>query len=105
MVNKKGGRILCQLKSDTGSNLGAPIDLPLNVDKIGLEKICQALLPSENIDENVPYAFFIDNEEFVGTLEDTLGMTSNEQKKNIEKVTEIVYQPQALFKYDSIFYD
>ena len=38
------GRILCQLKSDTGELLGAPIDLPLNVDKLGLEKLCQALL-------------------------------------------------------------
>ena len=37
-------RILCQLKSETGENLGAPIDLPLNVDKIGLEKLCQTLL-------------------------------------------------------------
>jgi len=42
------GRILCQLKSDTGELLGAPIDLPLNVDKLGLEKLCQALLSSVN---------------------------------------------------------
>jgi len=40
------GRILCQLKSDNGEPLGAPIDLPLNVDKIGLEKICHALMSS-----------------------------------------------------------
>jgi hypothetical protein len=37
-------RILCQLKSETGETLGAPIDLPLNVDKAGLEKLCQTLL-------------------------------------------------------------
>ena len=37
------GRILCQFKSDSGESLGAPIDLPLNVDKIGLEKIIYAL--------------------------------------------------------------
>ena len=43
------GRILCQLKSDTGELLGAPIDLPLNVDKLGLEKLCQALLSSVRI--------------------------------------------------------
>jgi hypothetical protein len=42
------GRILCQLKSDTGELLGTPIDLPLNVDKLGLEKLCQALLSSVN---------------------------------------------------------
>ena len=100
----KNGRILCQLKSDTGENLGAPIDLPLSVDRLGLEKICQALLSSENNDEeidlDVPYAFFIENEEFRNTLEDTLNSPANDaaKKKNIEKVTEIVYQPQALFK-------
>ena len=43
------GRILCQLKSETGELLGAPIDLPLNVDKLGLEKLCQALLSSVNL--------------------------------------------------------
>ena len=43
------GRILCQLKSDTGEPLGAPIDLPLNVDKLGLEKLCQALLSTVNL--------------------------------------------------------
>ena len=43
-IKKMNRRILCQLKSDTGEVLGAPIDLPLNVDKLGLEKICQALI-------------------------------------------------------------
>ena len=43
------GRILCQLKSDTGEILGAPIDLPLDLNKSGLEKICHALLISVKI--------------------------------------------------------
>jgi hypothetical protein len=47
-TQKMSGRILCQLKSDTGELLGTPIDLPLNVDKLGLEKLCQALLSSVN---------------------------------------------------------
>ena len=113
------GRILCQLKSDTGELLGAPIDLPLNVDKFGLEKLCQALLSSvklnfvffsscmvlicilvfksttEEIEEDVPYSFFVDDHEILGTLEE---VTNLEKEKNYEKITEIVYQPQALFK-------
>lgn len=100
----KSGRILCQLKSDTGDNLGAPIDLPLNLDKSGLEKICQAMLmaeKSDECDEDVPYAFFIENEEFMGSLEDTLNSSSSD-KKSVEKVTEIVYQPQALFKVRAV---
>lgn len=103
MTKSATGRILCQLKSDTGEDLGAPIDLPLNVDKAGLEKICQALLASEKseeFDEDVPYAFFVDNEEFYETLQETLNSTSvGSKEKSIEKITEIVYQPQALFKY------
>lgn len=39
-------RILCQLKNEKGEALGAPIDLPINVDRLGLEKLCQALVAS-----------------------------------------------------------
>ena len=64
-MSTTGGRILCQLKSDTGHNFGCPIDLlPLNIELIGLEKVCgQALLQaaenSQDYDEDVSYAFFI----------------------------------------------
>ena len=106
MTKGASGRILCQLKSDTGEELGAPIDLPLNVDKADLEKICQALLASEKadaFDEDVPYAFFVDSEEFYGTLQETLDSAAvGKKEKSVEKVTEIIYQPQALFKYVQI---
>lgn len=39
-------RILCQFKNDIGELLGAPIDLPLDIDKPSLEKLCQALISS-----------------------------------------------------------
>lgn len=39
-------RILCQLKNESGELLGGPIDLPLDIDKGGLEKLCQALIAS-----------------------------------------------------------
>lgn len=42
-------RILCQFKSDSGELLGAPIDLPIDIDKPGLEKLCQALISSVKI--------------------------------------------------------
>jgi len=106
MSSAPTGRILCQLKSDTGDNLGAPIDLPLSVDKSGLEKICHALLSSEqpdDYDEDVPYAFFIDNEEFRTNLAETISASQTDGKQSsVEKVTEIIYQPQALFKVRAV---
>lgn len=41
-------RILCQFKNESGELLGGPIDLPLDIDKKGLEKLCQALISSVN---------------------------------------------------------
>lgn len=50
---------------------------------------------TEEIEEDVPYSFFVDDHEILGTLEE---VTNLEKEKNYEKITEIVYQPQALFK-------
>lgn len=95
------GRILCQFKSDNGECLGAPIDLPLNVDKLGLEKICHALMSTSNqeVDEDVPYSFFLDNDEILNTLDEAL---ESRPDKSVEKITEIIYQPQALFKVRAV---
>lgn len=41
-------RILCQFKDESDKLLGGPIDLPLDIDKNDLEKLCQALLADVN---------------------------------------------------------
>ena len=41
----------------------------------------------------MPYSFFVDDHEILGTLEE---VTNLEKEKNFEKITEIVYQPQAI---------
>ena len=46
-------------------------------------------------EEPTPYDFFINEEEVRGTLEDTLKRLNHHE---VEKVLQIVYQPQALFK-------
>jgi hypothetical protein len=38
------GQILCQFKNENGEFLGAPIDIPMDIDKLSLEKLCQALI-------------------------------------------------------------
>jgi ribosome assembly protein 4 len=90
-------RILCQLKSETGEPLGTAIDIPLSVNKSGLEKLVHALLIAENkeADEDVPYAFFVNDDEISNTLEETL---KEQGHSNFEKTVDIIYQPQALYK-------
>ena len=48
MANEE--RILAQLKNEEGKNLGAPIDLPLDVTAEGLQTICNAL--QENVSKS-----------------------------------------------------
>jgi ribosome assembly protein 4 len=90
-------RILCQLKSENGEPLGAPIDIPLSVNKNGLEKLVHALLIAENkeADDDVPYAFFVNDDEINNTLDETL---KDQGHANFEKTIDIIYQPQALYK-------
>ena len=45
-------------------------------------------------DQSVPYSFFINDSEITGSLKETL----ETQTLETEKVVEIVYQPQAVFK-------
>lgn len=53
---------------------------------------------SDEADEDeVPYSFFIDENEIVKSLEATLSL--HKEKHNFEKVVQIVYQPQALFRH------
>lgn len=45
-MSSGSSRVLCQFKNESGEPLGGPIDLPLDIDKNGLEKLCQELLSS-----------------------------------------------------------
>ncbi|RNA03394.1 notchless-like protein [Brachionus plicatilis] len=93
-------QILCQFKDDSGQLLGAPIDLPIDIDKPALEKLCQALISSEKqeeIEDDVPYLFYVNESEVSTNLEESL-----KNENNFEKVTEIIYQPQAIFKVRSV---
>lgn len=77
--------------SDTGEESGPPLNLPINVNKQQLELILNALLRNE---DHSPYLFFINDDEILESVQQTLGAN----KLDAENVLDIVFQPQAVFR-------
>ncbi|KPJ08536.1 Notchless protein-like 1 [Papilio machaon] len=82
--------VQAKFKSDTGEEIGSPLDLPLNVTKEQLTLICNALLQ----EEDKPFLFFVKDVEITTSLKDVLDTV----KVNSEEVVEIIYQQQAVFR-------
>ncbi|XP_047503977.1 notchless protein homolog 1 [Pieris napi] len=82
--------IQAKFKSETGEEIGSPLDLPLNITKDQLTLICNALLQ----EEEKPFLFFVKDTEITSNLKEALDI----EKLNSEEVIEIIYQQQAVFK-------
>ncbi|CAH1801636.1 unnamed protein product [Owenia fusiformis] len=95
-VSEEGRRILAQFRSESGEVTGAPFDLPININTTKLQLVCSAILEK---DETTPYAFFVNDTEIVDSLEQSL---DNKALEDSEKVLEIVYQPQAVFRVRAV---
>jgi ribosome assembly protein 4 len=83
--------IQARLISEDGEEAGPPIDLPVSVTTEQLELILNALLQNE---ERTPYLFFVNEQEVKQSIDTTLDM----KKLDVEKVLDIIYQPQAVFR-------
>lgn len=88
-------RVLAKFVNENKESLGAPFDLPTDIDADKLQQICNALLSNE---DEVPYTFFVQEKEITKSL----GLLLDEQKIETEQVVEIVYQPQAVFKVRAV---
>uniref|UniRef100_A0A914WK40 NLE domain-containing protein n=1 Tax=Plectus sambesii TaxID=2011161 RepID=A0A914WK40_9BILA len=89
-------RVTVQLKSEEGDCLGAPFDLPVSVTVVQLQQLCNQLLGES--DDPVPCAFYSNDTE----IRESLAVSLDLEKLNTEKVLDIVYQPQAVFRVRAV---
>ncbi|KAK8925982.1 hypothetical protein KSP39_PZI018655 [Platanthera zijinensis] len=90
-MNGINNSVMCLLTNPEGVRLGGSLYLPQNIGPPQLQDIVNKLLQNE---ERLPYAFYISDEELVVQL----GTYLQTNKVTVEKVLQIVYQPQAIFR-------
>ncbi|KAL8153128.1 hypothetical protein V2J09_010888 [Rumex salicifolius] len=83
--------VMCQLADPEGALLGTSMYLPQDAGPKELHLIVNQLLKNE---ERLPYAFYISDQELVSEL----GTYLQKHKVSVEKVVQIIYQPQAVFR-------
>lgn len=93
--------ILAQFRTESGEQKGSQVELPINLKPNDLQAICDALLQTPK-EDRVPYLFFVKGLQ----VKDTLETTKDDDEKVIqfdkERVLDIVFAPQAIFKVEPV---
>lgn len=93
--------ILAQFKTESGEQKGAQVELPTDLRPSDLQSICDALLQTPK-EDRVPYLFFVKGSQ----VKDTIATTKDANDKIValdqERVLEIVFSPQAVFKVEPV---
>lgn len=93
--------VLAQFKSESGEYKGAQVEIPTNLRPNDLQAICDALLQTSK-EDRVPYLFFIKGTHLTDTIESIKDENSKPIKLDQERVLEIVFAPQAVFKVEPV---
>lgn len=95
--------IIVSFSNNEGVSVGPPVDLPVDTDSKQLELLLNSILDSEN--SPLPYAFYVNEVEVVGSLLDTLNTIislnniDNESNfKSFEDTVKISYQPLSVYR-------
>ena len=91
----EGKEISVQFVSESGEAPFPPFEVPKDISPAKLLLVLKAFLPEEE-EQNRPYLFFVNNQEVSVTLAETLKY----QLIDYETTLSIVYQPQAVFRYE-----
>lgn len=87
------GSVIAQFETSTGERSGPQLDVPLGTTSAQLQLIINSLLANE---DQVPYSFYVAEQEIAASLGQAIGDASTEQ------AIRIVYVPQAVFRVRAV---
>lgn len=93
--------VLAQFKSESGETKGSQVELPIDIKPHELQAICDALLQVPKEDRR-PYLFFIEGCQIKDTISNTKDDDDNLVNLDYERVLDIVFAPQAIFKVEPV---
>lgn len=107
-------RVLVQLKNEQGEATGPAFEIPLTLNSDKLQLVCNAVLKElvkgsgdrkgeaddDDEDRDLEFAFFVHDVEIKNSIKDSILISGQSFKP--EKVLDIVYAPQAVFRVQSV---